>query len=56
MDAVTSLTVGAVVSIAMLLLSASEPAAPGLASVRIASFAAASRIVPPLSVSALVAA
>ena len=52
----TLVTVGAVVSIAIVLLADSEPAEPGEASVRTALFVAASLIVPPLSVSEVVAA
>ena len=46
------LTVGVVVSIVMFLLLPSEPTLPGLASVSVASLDDASRIVPPLRVSA----
>jgi hypothetical protein len=46
---------GALVSITIALLSPSEPAAPGLASVSVALLVAASRIVPELSVSEVVA-
>src|SRR6185436_3734044 len=52
---VLEITVGAVVSITIFLLLPREPAAPGVGSVRIALFPAASLIVPPLRVSAVVA-
>ncbi len=42
-------TVALVVSIAILLAFEIEPAAPGVISVRVASFRAASRIVPEFS-------
>jgi len=48
------LSVGAAVSTARLLFEESEPEAPGVASTSEASFVAASRIVPPLSVRAAV--
>ena len=48
--------VGAVVSMTIALLAPSEPLAPGEASVSVALFAAASRIVPPFSASEVVAA
>ena len=49
------MTVGAVVSIVIDLFAESEPAPPGAGSVRTASLVAASSIVPPLSVSDVVA-
>jgi hypothetical protein len=52
---VTSLTVGEVVSMRMFLALPSLPAAPGEASVSVALFVATSRIVPPFSVSDVVA-
>ena len=48
-------TVGAVVSMTIALLAPSELAAPGEASVSVALLAAASRMVPELSASELVA-
>ena len=51
---VTFVIVGAVVSMMIALLKLREPAAPGAASVRVASFVARSRIVPLFSVKALV--
>jgi hypothetical protein len=53
---VTPLTVGAVVSIAMLLFALREPAAPGLARVSVELLPAGSAIVPPLRPSEPVAA
>jgi hypothetical protein len=53
-DDVTFVTVGAVVSMMIALLKFSDPDAPGVASVSVASFVARSRIVPPFSVRALV--
>ena len=44
--------VGVVVSMVMVLLLASEPAAPGVARVRVAALVAGSRMVPLLRVSA----
>ena len=44
-------TVGAVVSILIAVLASRLPAVPGAASVSVALFAAASRIVPPASAS-----
>ena len=52
---VTPLTVGAVVSMTMFLALPRLPAAPGAASVSVALFVAASLIVPPFSVSDVVA-
>jgi hypothetical protein len=49
-----SVTPGAVVSMMMSLFAAKDPAAPGDARVRTASFPAMSRIVPPLSAKAVV--
>ena len=49
-----SVKVGAAVSITIFLFSPSEPAAPGAASVRMASLAIASLIVPPFKASAVV--
>ena len=54
-DEVTELTVGAVVSMTMFLALPRLPAAPGAASVSVALFVAASLIVPPFSVSEVVA-
>ena len=51
---VTLLTVGRMPSMTRLSLAPSEPAAPGLASVSVASFPARSLIVPPLRASAVV--
>ena len=48
------MTVGAVVSMMMFLLVFRDPALPGDASVRVASFVARSLIVPPLSPNAVV--
>ena len=53
-DDVTLITVGSVVSITSALLNRRDPAAPGVASVSVALFAAASTIVPPLRVRAVV--
>ena len=49
---VRAVAVGVIVSIAMLLLSFSEPVAPGAARVSAALLPAGSAIVPPLRVSA----
>ena len=46
------LIVGGVVSTMRALFAPSEPAAPGLTSVRVAAFVAVSLIVPPFSVRA----
>ena len=54
-EALTELTVGAVVSMTMFLALPSEPAAPGAASVRTALLPAGSVRVPPLSASEFVA-
>ena len=56
LSTVREVAAGTTVSIAMFLLKPSEPAAPGVASVSVASLVAASLIVPPLSVSEVVAA
>ena len=52
---VTELTVGTVLSTTIALLAPKELAAPGLAKVSVASFVAASLIVPELSASEVVA-
>jgi hypothetical protein len=52
---VTELTVGDVVSMTMFLALPRLPAVPGVARVRVALLVAASLIVPPLSVSDVVA-
>jgi hypothetical protein len=52
---VTPVTVGETVSMTMSLALPRLPAAPGAASVRVALFVAVSRIVPPFSVSDVVA-
>ena len=54
-DVAAKVTVGAVVSMTSALFAPSELAAPGEASVSVAILAAASRMVPELSASELVA-